>query len=161
MTTRILFVCLGNICRSPLAESIFKDMAAQAGRGDEFEVDSAGTYDGHVGHPADRRTRAVAAAHGLTLDHTVRQVAQADFDTFDLILAMDFENKADLLSFSALTPEQKAKVKLFREYDPQARGSFDMNVPDPYYGASNGFELVYAMLERTAKGLLASLSPQS
>ena len=155
MTTKILFVCLGNICRSPLAEGVFNHLAAQAGRAAEFEVDSCGTGGWHAGELPDPRSRAVAQKHGLTLSHRARQFERSDFNNFDFIIAMDQSNKSDLLSFSNLKPEQAAKVKLLREWDSQANG--DLDVPDPYYGGPEGFEVMYQMIERSAKKLLESL----
>ena len=155
MTTRILFVCMGNICRSPLAEGIFNHLAAQAGHAHEFEVDSCGTGGWHVGELPDPRSRAVAQKHGLTLHHRARQFQRSDFNNFDLIIAMDRESKSDLLSFSGLKPEQAAKVKLLLEWEPQADG--DLDVPDPYYGGLEGFEHVYQMIERSAQKLLESI----
>ena len=152
MTTRILFICLGNICRSPLAEGIFLHLAQQAGRAHEFEIDSAGTYEGHVGQLPDPRSRTTAELHGIRLNHRARQVERRDLDRFDMIMAMDYENQMELLS---LAPNHVAKIKLMREYDPKANG--DLNVPDPYYGARDGFEVVYKMLERSARELLRSI----
>ena len=160
MTTRILFVCLGNICRSPLAEGVFNHLAAQAGRAHEFEVDSCGTGGWHAGEPPDPRTREVAQQHGITLNRRARQFQRSDFNGFDLIIAMDRGNVSDLLSFSSLKPDHRAKLKLLREYDPHADGSLD--VPDPWYGGMDGFERVYQMIERSAKKLLESIpSPLS
>jgi protein-tyrosine phosphatase len=155
MTKKILFVCLGNICRSPLAEGVFQHLVKEAGREAEFEIDSCGTGGWHAGELADPRSRAVAQRHGLTLTHRARQFERSDFEKFDLILAMDRENQSDLNSLSNLKPEHAAKVKLLREYDPQAKG--DLNVPDPYYGGPEGFETVYQMVERSARKLLVSL----
>ena len=155
MTTRLLFVCMGNICRSPLAEGVFNHLAAQAGRAGDFEADSCGTGGWHAGELSDPRSRAVANRHGITLHHRARQFERADFDRFDWILVMDQENQADLLSFSNLTPGQRAKVKRMREFDPQAGG--DLDVPDPYYGGPEGFETMYQMIERSAKGMLEKL----
>jgi len=146
---------MGNVCRSPVAEGVFNHLAAQAGRAGEFEVDSAGTGAWHVGELPDPRSRAVARQHGLTLTHCVRQMERADFNRFDLIVVMDRQNKSDALSFSTLTPQQRAKVKLLREFDPQAGGSLD--VPDPYYGGPEGFARMYEMIERSARELLKSL----
>lgn len=155
MTKKILFVCLGNICRSPLAEGVFQHLVDEAGRGAEFEIDSCGTGGWHAGQLADPRSRAVAQQHGLTLTHRARQFERGDFENFDLILAMDRDNKSDLTSFSNLKPEHAAKVKLLREYDPQAKG--DLDVPDPYYGGPEGFENVYQMVERSSRKLLETL----
>lgn len=155
MPTKILFVCLGNICRSPLAEGIFAHLAEEAGRGSDFEIDSAGLGGWHVGELPDPRSRAVAQAHGIRLDRRARQFERRDFDQYDLIVAMDRENKSDLLSFSNLSSAHRAKIKLLREFDPQADG--DLDVPDPYYGRAEGFERVYQMIERSARELLKSL----
>jgi protein-tyrosine phosphatase len=155
MTKKILFVCMGNICRSPLAEGVFKHLVKEAGRGEEFEIDSCGTGGWHAGELADPRSRAVAQKYGLTLTHRARQFQKADFDTFDLIVVMDRENKSDLASFTNLKPEQTAKMKLLREWDAKANG--DLDVPDPYYGGPEGFETMYQMVARSAKKLLESL----
>ena len=130
-------------------------LAGQAGRGDEFEVDSCGTGSWHVGEYPDPRSQATARKHGVILNHRARDMQQSDFKNFDLIIAMDRDNKSDLLSFSNLKPEERAKVKLLREYDPEANG--DLNVPDPYYGGADSFEQVYQMVERAGKRLLESL----
>jgi protein-tyrosine phosphatase len=146
---------MGNICRSPVAEGVFAHLAAQAGRAGEFEIDSAGTGGWHTGEAPDPRSRIVAEKHGVTLDHTARQVAHSDFNNFDLLIVMDHDNRYDLLSFFKLTPSQRAKVKLLREWDPQARG--DLDIPDPYYGGPEGFEQMYDVIERSARGLLDSI----
>jgi len=152
---KILFVCLGNICRSPLAEGLFRHLVAQSQRGAEFEIDSCGTGGWHAGESPDPRSQAVAQKHGLVLNHRARQFQRSDFDHYDLIIVMDHNNKADLLSFSNLKPEHAAKVRLMREWDSKANG--DLDVPDPYYGGPNGFEVMYQMIERSAKRLLESL----
>lgn len=152
---KILFVCLGNICRSPLAEGVFAHLAEQAGRDHEFEVDSAGTGGWHVGERPDPRSIAVASAHGVALNSRARQFDKKDFDRFDLIVAMDRDNKADLLSFSNLSDARREKVRLMREFDPQANG--DLDVPDPYYGGAEGFEPLYQMIERSARQMLKAL----
>lgn len=155
MTTKILFVCTGNICRSPVAEAVFAHLAEQAGRGDEFELDSAGTGGWHAGELADPRSRAVAQKHGLTLTHHARQVSRTDFKDFDFLIIMDREHREDLLTFANLNAAQRAKVKLLREWDPKADG--DLEVPDPYYGGPEGFEQMYEMIERSARELLKSI----
>jgi len=155
MTTRILFVCTGNICRSPVAEGVFAHLATQAGRANEFILDSAGTGGWHEGEPPDARSRSVAKKHGLLLNHSARQITRSDFTHFDLLIAMDRENKSDLLSFSNLTSAQQTKIKLLREWDPKADG--DLDVPDPYYGGPEGFQRMYEMIERSARELLSSI----
>ena len=152
--TRICFVCLGNIVRSPLGENMFKHLAQQAGVLDQFEVDSAGTGSWHVGESPDRRMRRVAARNGLNYEGSARQFQQSDFDKFDIIIAMDTDNRANLLRL-ARTPEQEMKVHLMREFDPQ--GSRAASVPDPYYGGIDGFEEVFGIVERSCQGLLDAL----
>ncbi len=151
---RILFVCLGNIVRSPLAENLFRHLAQQAGVGDRYEVDSAGTGSWHVGEPPDPRMQRVAARHGLHYDGRARQFTRQDFERFDVILAMDGDNRAYLLS-KARTAGQAAKIHLLREFDPQ--GGPAAPVPDPYYGGRDGFEEVYRIVERACRGLLEHL----
>lgn len=152
--TRICFVCLGNIVRSPLGENMFKHLAQKAGVSDNYQVDSAGTGSWHVGESPDRRMRRVAAQHGLKYDGRARQFRQSDFDTFDLIIAMDTENRAYLRRL-ARSAQDSDKIRLMREYDPQANSK--PSVPDPYYGGIDGFEKVYEIVERSCQGLLDAL----
>lgn len=151
---RILFVCLGNIVRSPLAENLFRHLAQEAGAEDRYDVDSAGTAAYHVGDSPDPRMRKVAAEHGLVYDGSGRQVQTEDFYNFDLIVAMDESNRDNLL---ALAPKAdlKSKVRMMREFDPEAEG--DMQVPDPYYGGIDGFEHVYQLVQRSSAELLRQL----
>ena len=128
-TTNICFVCLGNIVRSPLGENMFKHLARQSGVSDHYQVDSAGTGSWHVGEAPDQRMRRVAAQHGLTYDGRSRQFKQGDFDKFDLIIAMDTENRANLRRLARSTRDS-AKIQLMREFDPQAGPN--SSVPDPY-----------------------------
>jgi protein-tyrosine phosphatase len=152
--TRILFVCLGNICRSPLAEGVFRHLADEAGVGDRFEVDSVGTGPWHVGEAPDRRMRETARRRGVPIDDLRgRQISAADFDRFDLVLAMDREVLGSLRRFTADGANPTAR--LFRDFDPD-RG--DGEVPDPYYGGPAGFEEVYDIVERTSRGLLSHLT---
>ena len=155
---RILFVCLGNIVRSPLAENMFRHLAEQAGLADRYEVDSAGTGGWHVGERPDRRMRQVAARHGFRYDGRARQFQQSDFDHFDLIIAMDAQNRADLRRL-ARSPEDEAKIHTLREFDPH--GGPTAPVPDPYYGGIDGFEEVYTIVERSCRGLLDALIAES
>lgn len=150
---RLLFVCLGNIIRSPLAEQLFSDLARQAGATDKYTVGSAGTGDWHSGQSPDPRMVETAAKHGLTLGGTARQVRPNDLDDFDLILAMDESNRADLLEL-ARTPAQHVKIRMLREFDPQRD---DLDVPDPWYGGQDDFEQTYQIIERSVRGLLEAL----
>ena len=152
--TRICFVCLGNIVRSPLGENMFKHLAQQAGVADHYEVDSAGTGSWHVGELPDRRMRRVAAQHSLNYDGHSRQFQRDDFDKFDFFIAMDVENRANLLRL-ARSKQESAKIWLMREFDPQPGPN--PSVPDPYYGGIDGFEKVYAIIERSCQGLLDAL----
>jgi protein-tyrosine phosphatase len=153
-TTRICFVCLGNIVRSPLGENMFRHLADQAGVADRYEVDSAGTGAWHVGESPDRRMRQVAARRGFKYDGRARQFAQSDFGRFDLIIAMDTQNRANLRRL-ARGADDEAKIRLMREFDPQGRAND--SVPDPYYGGIDGFENVYDIVERSCQGLLEAL----
>lgn len=149
---RLLFVCSGNICRSPLAEAVFKSLADEAGEGSRFVVDSAGTHGFHEGDQADPRTRRVGRKHGLSVDSIARPVVDADFDRFDLIIAMDRGHRRELLARAG--GRRSADIKMMREYDAQAN---DPDVPDPYYGGEDGFETMYSILEPACRGLLQSL----
>jgi protein-tyrosine phosphatase len=148
---RILFVCLGNICRSPTAEAVMRGLVAEAGLEGEIEVESAGTGDWHIGYPPDDRSVAAAAERGVELTGEARQVARGDFDGFDLLIAMDRQNERDLLRM-ARSEEDRQKVRLLRSY---ADG--DLDVPDPYYGGDDGFEHVLDLVEAACRGVLDSL----
>ncbi len=151
--TRILFVCLGNIIRSPLAENLFRFQAEQAGIDGKYSVDSAGTAAYHLGEPPDPRMQKTAASHGVNNGGTARQVREDDFDEFDWIVAMDSSNRRDLLEI-ADSPEKQGKIRLMREFDPEQD---DPDVPDPYYGGAEGFEITYRIVERSVAGLLEAL----
>ncbi len=150
---RVLFVCLGNICRSPLAEGVFRHVVKEAGLDDRFEIDSAGTGSWHTGEAPDPRTSQTARLHGVALDGQARQFMTEDLEKYDLILAMDRDNLHDILYLDVMG-ERSSHVRLFREFDPEPG---DLQVPDPYYGGPEGFETVYRMVERTARALLGSL----
>ncbi len=155
-TTSILFVCLGNICRSPLAKGVLAHQASVKGVGDRFRIDSCGTGHWHVGGPADPRTMLVAARNGVQFEHTARQVDPAvDFQAFDLILPMDSQNKRDLLRLGA--PAER--VRLFRSYDPALAGAPEhgLGVPDPYSGDERAFQQVFDMLWAASEGFLAQV----
>ena len=147
---RVCFVCLGNICRSPTAEGVFVHLVAQAGLSHAFEIESAGTAGYHVGERPDRRTIATAYTHGVALPSRARQFGRTDFARFDLVLAMDTNNRADLLRLAA---DERDKVLLLRDFEPNAGP--DAGVPDPYYGAQAGFEEVFAICQLSCAGLLA------
>jgi protein-tyrosine phosphatase len=151
---RICFVCLGNIVRSPLAENLFRELTVRKGVEAKYLAASAGTAGYHVGESPDRRMRAVAAQRGLAYDGRGRQFKREDFSNFDLILAMDIENKRDL-DYLARSEEHRQKIRLFREFDP--KGGNDSSVPDPYYGSIADFEAVYEIIERSCQALLDSL----
>jgi protein-tyrosine phosphatase len=154
--TRVLFVCLGNICRSPLAEGVFLHLVREAGLAHRFEVDSAGTGDWHVGEWPDARSIAVARKHGVELPSRARQVTPADLDAFDHVLAMDRENLRDLERMARRGA--RARTRLLRAHDPVGG---DDDVPDPYYGGPSGFDLVYEMVHRSCAALLADLRGES
>jgi protein-tyrosine phosphatase len=147
---RILFVCMGNICRSPTAEGVFRRLVEQRAPGLGLEIDSAGTHDYHVGEPPDERAVAAAARRGIDLGRLrARQVADADFEHFDLIVAMDRLNREALL---ARSPDScRERIRLFMEF--AASSELD-DVPDPYYGGPVGFEQVLDLAEEAAAGLL-------
>lgn len=150
---KILFVCLGNICRSPAAQGIFQSMVDKAGRSSEFVVDSAGTYSGHRGDLPDRRMRAAAAARGYDLTHRARPVSSLDFLDFDLVVAMDDNNYEDLMH---LAPSVEASHKIKRMADYLTGHSISY-IPDPYYMGHEGFELVLDLLENSCRNLLDSI----
>jgi len=147
----VLFVCLGNICRSPMAEGVFRHLLDQEGLSDRFRVDSAGTGRWHVGESPDPRAVRTAAAHGVTLEGRARQSRREDFRQFDYIVAMDRSNLADLRRHRDGVGGD-ASLLLLREFDP--KGGAEAEVPDPYYGGTSGFEDVFAIVERSCRGLL-------
>lgn len=151
--TSVLFVCLGNICRSPLAEGVFLHLVEEAGIASDFVVDSAGTGAWHVGERPDPRSIEVAARHGVSLPGRARQVTPEDLRRFDVVVAMDRENLAALERLADGTPP-RARLHLLREFDAEADGH---EVPDPYYGGPGGFERVYRMVHAACRGLLAEL----
>jgi protein-tyrosine phosphatase len=153
---RVLMVCLGNICRSPTAEAALREALGEAGLADEVEVESAGTGSWHVGAPPDQRMTAAAAAEGLALTGCARCVTVDDFAEFDLLLAMDAQNEADL---RALAPsvEDASRVRRFRSFEDGADAE---DVPDPYYGGDAGFTEVVAIARRGARGLARWIAAQ-
>lgn len=151
----ILFVCMGNICRSPAAEGVFRNMVSNADREAEFEIDSAGTIGYHSGDRADSRMRAAASQRGYVLESRARRLEQSDFDEFDLIVAMDNDNYRDIRD---RRQEQGAAVVRMCDYCTVRRES---EVPDPYYGGPSGFEDVLDILEDACSGLLEQLAAKS
>jgi protein-tyrosine phosphatase len=153
-TVRVCFVCLGNICRSPTAAGVLRHRLAEAGLDHLVEVDSAGTASYHVGDLPDSRARAEARRRGIDIDDLGRQFRAADLDTFDLVLAMDDENVAALLRL-AETDDHRGKVRLLRSFDPDAPPG--AAVPDPYYGADDGFAEVFDLVDAACQGLIVHL----
>ena len=150
MNTKILFVCMGNICRSPTAEGVFRHVVEREGMADRIHIDSAGTHAYHIGEPPDARSQAAAARRGYDLStQRARQVAMEDFTDFDYVLAMDLHNHELLLQ--RCPAPHRGKVRLFLEFagDVAVR-----EVPDPYYGGAQGFEAVLDLVEAGAEGLL-------
>ena len=147
----VLFVCLGNICRSPLAEAVFREEVRKAGLADRFDIDSAGTSNYHIGDQPDPRTVRTAAARGVRLDHRARQLEPSDFHRFDYVIAMDRSNLARIRRL-ADGDSHAAETALMRTWDPEAEDGAE--VPDPYYGGDRGFEDVQDIVERAARGLL-------
>jgi len=146
----VLFVCLGNICRSPTAHGVFQGMVNGSGFGDAIQVDSAGTGDWHIGHSPDQRTAQVAASKGYDLSELrARLVTSEDFQLFDYVIAMD---KANLSDLRAMQPaDYRGYLGLFLDFSTQNGHS---EVPDPYYGGEDGFELVFTLVEEASQGLL-------
>ncbi len=149
--TSVLFVCMGNICRSPMAEGVFRHLLDREGLSDRFRVDSAGTDAWHVGESPDVRSARTAAAHGVTLGGHARQVLPEDLRRFRYVVAMDRSNLANLQALLDGVGGE-ASLCLLREFDQE--GGPGSEVPDPYYGGARGFEEVFEMIERSCEGLL-------
>ena len=155
---RVLFVCLGNICRSPTAEGVMRALVNEAGLQERIELDSAGTGGWHVGESPDARATEAAGRRGIVLEGAARKVRPRDFEEFDLILAMDSSNLRDL---QRIAPDEQAreKVRLLREWDPTADG--DLDVPDPYYGGPGGFDEVLDLVQAACAALLKQLREET
>ncbi|MEM1000152.1 MAG: low molecular weight protein-tyrosine-phosphatase [Bacteroidota bacterium] len=151
---KVLFVCLGNICRSPMAAGLFTHLVEEAGLADRFEIDSAGTSAYHVGELADKRMRTTAASHGIRLTSRARQIRRQDLSDFDYILAMDRANFANIEGLKQPSATYRSEIVTMRTYDAENQGP---DVPDPYYGGAGGFEEVYAILLRSNEEFLRSL----
>lgn len=155
LTYRVCVVCMGNICRSPIAESVLRKVLADHGLADRVRVESAGTGDWHAGGPMDERALRVLTAHGYGgADHVARQFTADWFDRYDLVLAMDRDNQAFLRRMAPPGVE----VRLFRSFDPDAPPGAE--VPDPYYGADEGFEEVLAMVEAACVGIAKHIADE-
>lgn len=147
---RVLFVCMGNICRSPTAHGVFRDLVSRQGLEEWFEIDSAGTHAYHLGMPPDTRAQEASLRRGIDISHLrARRATAQDFERFDYVLAMDTDNRDILLSLSA--PSQAHKLSLLMAFAPELNIE---EVPDPYYGGASGFERVIDMIEKAAEGLL-------
>jgi protein-tyrosine phosphatase len=150
---KVLFVCLGNICRSPTAEGVFRSVVARAGLLEKIEIDSAGTHAYHIGEPPDARATLAARRRGIDLSALRgRKAVRMDIERFDYILAMDEENYQNLMAICP--PGLETKVQLFLDYAPNRP---EREVPDPYFGGDAGFERVLDMIEEASEGLLAQL----
>lgn len=151
----VLFVCLGNICRSPVAAGVFRHLVKERALEDRFIIDSCGTGGWHVGQSAHPESTRVAEAHGISIaDHRARQLKQDDFSRFDILLAMDRSNLRDM---TRLQGKSTAKVKCLRDYDPE---DTDLDVPDPFYGGEDGFLEVQRIIHRCCVCLLEELAEQ-
>ena len=150
---RVLFVCLGNICRSPLAEGVFRSLAQARGLENRYLVDSAGTGAWHAGERPDQRSVEVARRNGVVLAGHARQIEAPDFADFDYVIAMDRQNLLELRTL-ARSPQGEAHLHLLRDFDPEPG---DGQVPDPYYGGPDGFERMYEMVNRACEALLDHL----
>lgn len=154
----VLFVCMGNICRSPTAEGVFRHVVKQAGMQDQIKIDSAGTHAYHVGESPDKRSQAKARENGVDLSaQRARKAMAEDFDRFDYIIAMDRSNLEDLKRLAS-NEEQRQKISLFMDYADDWGNS---EVPDPYYGGSNGFQEVFDMVTSASEGLLEHIKKNS
>jgi protein-tyrosine phosphatase len=153
-TVEVCFVCLGNICRSPLAQGVFETLVKAEGLQDRIIISSAGVGNWHVGNPPDSRMQQTARNHGVHLNSRARQFQAIDFKRMDLVLAMDHSNLSALQQMRPAS-ELQDKLFLFRSFDPENKG--DLEVPDPYYGGDKGFETVYQMVEQTCPEVLQHL----
>ncbi|HEX6889492.1 MAG TPA: low molecular weight protein-tyrosine-phosphatase [Chryseolinea sp.] len=151
---KVLFVCLGNICRSPLAEAIFKHKVKQKNLEHFFDIDSCGTSNYHIGDIPDTRTFAIAKKHGVEIDHIVRQLTSQDLVEYDYILAMDKNNHENILRLCH-SDDHKGKVFLMREFDDLGKGE---EVPDPYWGKEREFQEVFDILDRSIEKFLEQLA---
>jgi len=150
---KICFVCLGNICRSPTAEGVFQHLVSENGLQPYFYIDSAGTSAYHIGEPANNKSQMVANKHGIHLNSRARRFEPRDLKEFDLVVAMDEENYQNLFRMAG-NEQEKQKIRKMRAFDPKPG---DGNVPDPYYGGTDGFEQVFQIVHRSSESLLETL----
>lgn len=155
---RVLFVCLGNICRSPLAEAVFNSKVKKAGKESLFKSDSAGTSDFHIGELPDERTIKCAAKHNLPLNHRGRQVNRTDFREFDYIIAMDEHNLRNLNNLKTRYGYEDKEIYLMRDF---VKGTEGLPVPDPYYGDEDGFEEIYHILDEAIDAFLEQIKTRN
>ncbi|XP_036406409.1 low molecular weight phosphotyrosine protein phosphatase isoform X1 [Megalops cyprinoides] len=146
----VLFVCLGNICRSPIAEAVFRKMVTDRGTADKWRIDSAATSTYEIGNPPDYRGQACMRKHGVSMRHVARQVTKEDFMTFDHMLCMDESNLRDLNKKANTVKNCKAQIELLGKYDPQKQ----LIIKDPYYGSDEDFEMVYEQCVRCCRAFL-------
>jgi len=151
--TGVLFVCLGNICRSPLAEAVFRDLAERDGVAGRFVIESAGTSNYHIGEQPDSRTVETAARRGVRMSHEARQITAEDLDRFDYVVAMDAGNFGRIRKLAG-GAERRSELRFLRSFDASAAAVDDLEVPDPYFGGADGFDDVHDMVERACRGLL-------
>ncbi len=155
-TVKVLFVCMGNICRSPTAQGVFARHVAESNLSEVILIDSAGTHAYHIGEPPDSRASAAAQRRGIDLtDQKARRVEEADFEVFDYVLAMDQSNYEHLASLCL--PEHRSRLHLFLDFAPELAGR---DVPDPYYGGATGFERVLDLIDLASRGLLTKIRQQ-
>ena len=154
---KVLFVCLGNICRSPAAEGVMMHKLREKGLTGDYQIDSAGTSSYHIGEPPDSRMTFAARQRGIELNSQARRFLENDFDEFDHILVMDHENLEDVSLLGG--GDELKKVNLLREFDPASNG--DLNVPDPYFGGAQGFDDVLDILDRSVENLIDFLERQN
>jgi protein-tyrosine phosphatase len=153
---RVLFVCMGNICRSPTAAGVFRHLVHEANLEADFMIDSAGTSWYHIGDPPDERSVATARRRGVLVEGKARAFTKADLNDFDYIIVMDEDNREGVLRLA--DGQSAERVRLLREFDADAQGELD--VPDPYYGGSRGFDNVFDIIERSCRALLARIQEE-